>query len=265
MEDELLKQEIDNLIVLLGDDLTTATPAAEHEVVEKIRRLLENTRDQRTTSARDIWETYLPYAAKRCYQLTRLEEGWENDLDYFSSENAQFCLDDANAQLEKGDIASVRSVLARVVDAVRLMKRDRITQVDILLHALDVAFEVSDKNRTVQLYQEVEKIYRKHLNGGGEYIGTGWLPKIKKMGRQLEQYGEKLRRYYQYAATVTVAIEADSEGDLERLIDYLQQHLAGKVTVTRRAKIDEETGAGASEPGSPRSGHFRARVKFTME
>lgn len=260
MDLDPLKQEIDALITLLGDDVNIARPAAEREVVEKIRAILESTRDQRTGAMREIWETYLPYAAQRCYRLTRLEEGWEDELEYFASENAQYWLDNAAALLDAGDIARTRSALGNIREAARMIRRDRIAQVELLLQALDIAVEISDKKRALQFYGEAEKLHRKHLAGGSEFTGSAWLPKIKKMGQQLAQYREKLRRYYQYAETVTVSIEADGEGDLERVIDYLQQSLPGRVTVTRKVK-DED----ANAQHHPRSGRFRARVKFTLE
>jgi hypothetical protein len=258
MANDTLRQEIDALIAALGEDINTARPAIEREVTAKIREILERTRDQRTGTAREIWETYLPYAAKRCDQLTRLEEGWQDDLEYFASENAQFWLDDTGALLESGDVGAASSALGRIIEACRMARRDRITQVDILLQAIDYALEINDRKRAVLLYEEAEKVYHKHLSGGSAYTGTAWLPKIKKMGQRLRQHGERIRRYYHYAESITVSIGADSEGDLERVIEYLQQSLAGKVKVTRKTKaVDEQ-----EKPGADR---FRARVKITLE
>jgi tetratricopeptide (TPR) repeat protein len=257
-ENVALQQEIDALIAALGEDFALARPAIEREVIEKIRLMLDRTRDQRTISARPIWELYLPYAAKRCYQLVRLEEGWEDELDYFASENAQFWLDNAGAFLEQGEITEARNALGQVMEASRMMKHDRIVQMDILLQALDHAIEVNDKKLSIQLYEEAEKVYGKHLSGGTEYTGSAWLPKIKKMGQQLRHHHDRIRRYYHYAETVTVSIVADSQGDLERLIDYLQQSLVGKVKVTKRAKaVDEQV--------KPAGERFRARIKITLE
>ncbi len=258
MENEALKQEIDRMIAALGDDITIARPAEERGVIEKIRQMLDCTRDQRTTSSHEIWEAYLPYATKRCYQLSRLEEGWEEELEYFASENAQFWLDITGALLEAGNISGGKNALGQILEASRMMKRDRINQVDILLQALDHALEINDRKRTVQLYEEAEKIYRKHLAGGTEYTGSAWLPKIKKMGRQLAFFQGKLRRYFRYAETVTVSIEADADGDLEKVIDYLQQNLIGKVRVTRRVKEED-----AQEKLPAR--RFRARLRITLE
>ncbi len=78
-----------------------------------------------------------------------------------------------------------------------------------------------------------------------------------KNGRQLARDREKLHRYFQYAEAVTVSIEADIEGDLERVIDYLQQSLPGKVKVTRRVKEAEEV-------AKPDTGRYRARLKITL-
>jgi hypothetical protein len=258
MEHDNLTQEIEALIAALGEEVTIARPAAEREVTAKIRLFLEATRDQRTGAARDGWESYLPYAARRCYQLSRLEEGWEEDLEYFASEHAQFWLDLSSADLEHGDLPGCRRALAQISAAVRCIQRDRIAQVEILLQALETAVEISDKKRAVQLYEEAEKLHRKHLAGGGDNTGSAWLPKIKKMGQRLKHYQEKLRRYYQYAETVTVALEADSERDLERVINYFQENLPGRVTLTRRAKAVE-----AAEPTG--RGRYRARLKITLE
>ena len=145
-----------------------------------------------------------------------------------------------------------------MIEATRLMKRDRIAQVDVLLQALEIALEINDKKRSVQLYEEAEKLHRKHLAGGSAYTGTAWLPKIKKMGQKIQRYGQQLRRYYQYAESVTVSIEADGEGDLERVIETLQQNLPGRVTVTRKVKDEGEA------PPAGR-GRFRARVRFKLE
>jgi hypothetical protein len=256
METEALKQEINALIAVLGDDTMIAKPATERAVLEQIRLILDRTREQRTGSARDIWEYYLPYATKLCSQLTRLEEGWEDDLEYFASENAQFWLDNTGSFLEGGDIAGVKNALGQILEATRMVKRDRIVRVDILLQALDIALEISDKKRSIQLYEEAEKHYRKHLAGGDQYTGSAWLPKIKKMGQQLVQYQEKLRRYYHHAETVTVSIEADTQADLERVIDYLQQSLVGRIKLTRRVKEAD---------GQAKSGGFRARLKITLD
>lgn len=258
MENDALQQGIDALIAALGEDVSIAKPAIEREVVEKIRMILDRTRDQRTGSTRPIWEYYLPYAAKRCEQLARLEEGWEDELDYFASENAQFWLDNAGAFLEEGETAGVKNALGQIMEAARMIKRDRIVQVDILLKALDQAIEISDKKLSIQLYEEAEKVYRKHLLGGSEYTGSAWLSKIKKMGQQLRHHHDRIRRYYHYAETVKVSIVADSESDLERVIDYLQQSLVGKVKVTKRAKAVDEQAKPAGE-------RFRARLKITLE
>ncbi len=258
MDNSPLKQEIDALIAALGEDLTIARPAAEREVLHKIKALLDLTRAERTRSAHEAWETYLPYAAKRCDQLSRLEEGWEEVLEYFSSENAQFWLDYAAALLENREIAAVPHALDQIIEASRMMKRDRITQVEILLQAIEFAMEINDKKRSVQLYEEAEKVYQKHLVNGAEYTGTGWLPKIKKMGKQLRSLGEKLRRYYHYAESVSISIEADSAEDLERVIEYLQQSLVGKVKITRRSKAVEATEKTIQS-------RCRARLKITLE
>jgi hypothetical protein len=257
MDNDDLKQGIDGLIAVLGDETNIARPTIEHEVVDKIRQLLDNTREQRTGSAREVWEYYLPYAVKLCYQLSRLEEGWEDHLDYFASENAQFWLDNAVVLIEQAEITGGKNALGQILEAARGMKRDRIAQVDILLQALDIAFEINDKKRTTQLYEEAEKVYRKYLITGSEYTGSAWLPKIKKMGQRLGHFREKLRRYFHYAETVTVSIEADSESDLERVIDYLQQNLAGKVKVTRRPHED-------IDQVKPAASHYKARLKITM-
>ncbi len=257
MENEDLIKEIDALIAELGDTIAIARPAAERAVLEDIRNILDRTREQRTGSARDIWEAYLPYAAKLCLQLTKQEAGWEDDLEYFASENSQFWLDCVSACLESGDITGVKNALGQIGEAARSIKQDMILRADILLKALDTALEISDKKRAILLYEEAEKLYRKHLSGGAAYTGSAWLRKIKKMGQQLVDDREKLRRYFQYAETVTVSIEADAEGDLERLIDYLQQSLPGKVKVTRRVKeAGEQEKTGASR--------FRARLRITL-
>lgn len=256
MVNKVLRQEIDALIAEIGDEVRIARPAEEHAVLQKIRLLLEDTRKQRTGSARETWEHYLPYAAKLCDQLSRLEEGWENDLEYFSSENAQFWLDDANAYLEEGEIGGVIAALDRVYEATRLVKRDMISRVDILLQALDIALEISEKKRAIQLYGEAERLYRKHLAGGDQYTGSAWLQKIKKMGQILERYQERLRRYYHHAETVIVSIEADTQGDLERVLDYLHQHLPGRIKVTRRIK---------EISGEKKSGLYGVRVKITLD
>jgi len=257
MKNESLKHEIDVLIAALGDDISAAKPAAEKAVLAKIRLFLDSNRDERTGSSREIWEYYLPYAAKRCLQLTRVEEGWEEDLDYFVSEDSQFWLDNAGSLLEKGEISGVKIALEKLLEATRIMKRDRIAQVDILLQALDIAVEITDKKHAVLLYEDAEKVYRKHLLAGAEYTGSGWVGKIKKMGQRLAHYRDRLQRYFAYAETVTVSIEADMEGDLERVIDYLQQSLIGKIKVTRRVKETD----GQAIPGA---GRFRARLKITL-
>jgi hypothetical protein len=262
METEALKQAIDALIAELGDETAIARPAAEHAVLEQIRLLLDRTREQHTGAARETWETYLPYAAKRCFQLTKLEEGWEDDLDYFASENAQFWLDNANASLEKGEIDRAKNALGQVLDTSRMLKRDMIARANVLLQALDIALEISDKKRSVQLFEEAEKVYRKHLAGGDQYTGSAWLQKIKKIGQQLAHHREQLRRYFQYAETVTVTIEADNEKDLERVIDYLQQNLVGKVKITRRTKEVNEADYSTERP---RAGAYRARLKITLD
>jgi hypothetical protein len=258
MEYDILKQEIDALIAELGEDLTIARPAAEREVIEKIHLLLESTREERTRSTREEWEFYLPYATARCYQISRLEEGWEDELDYFASENAQFWLDNTGSFLEKGDIAGAKNALGRIIDATRMMKRDRIAQVDILLQALEYAFEMNDKKSSIKIYEAAEKQYHKYLAGGSEFTGSTWLPKIKKLGKKINLFRDQLNRYYQYAETVTVTMEAETESDLERIINYLQQNLTSKVTVTRRVKEVNEAGNAASS-------RFRARIKFTLE
>lgn len=250
-----LKQEIDALIAELDEPSVVAKPASERAVLAKIRALLDSTRDQRTGAARETWEVYLPYAANLCNQLTRLEPGWEDLLEYFASENSQFWLDCCGAFIEQGDVSGVKNALARTGEATRLIKQDWIARVDILLQALEFALEISDKKHAILLYEEAEKNYRRRLSGGAEYTGSAWLPKIKKMGRQLAQANEKLRRYYQYAETVTVSLEADSARDLERVIDYLQQNLTGKIKITRRVKNTEQ----------PEDGPHRARLKITLE
>lgn len=256
METPDRKHQIDTLITELGDETSIAKPATERAVLDHIRILLDQTRDQRTGAARGIWEQYLPYAAKLCFQLTKLEEGWEDDLDYFASENAQFWLDNTSAFLEEGNITGVKDALAQIIDANRMVKRDLIMRVDILLQAIEIALEVSDKKRSIQLYEEAEKLYRKHLSGGDQYAGSAWLPKIKKMGQQIAQYKEKLHRYFHHVEAITVSIEADSDRDLERVIDYLQENLIGKIKITRRVKeID----------GQGRPGSYRARLKITLE
>jgi len=258
MENEALKQEIDALIAALGDETVMFKPATERAVLEQIRLILDRTRDQRTGAARDIWASYLPYAAKRCLLLSKYEEGWEDDLNYFVSENSQFWLDCSGSLLEKGDIAGVIHALGKIIEATRIMKRDMIARADILLQALDIALEVTDKKHAILLYEEAEKVYRKHLAGGAEYTGAAWLRKIKKMGQQLAHYRDKLRRYFAYSETVTFSIEAEMEGDLERVIDYLQQSLTGKVKVTRQVKETD----GQEKSGA---GRFRARLKITLE
>jgi hypothetical protein len=258
VDNESLKQEIDVLIATIGDDTVIARPDIERAVLEKIRQLLDCTRDQRITTARALWETYLPYAAKLCQQLSKQEPGWEEELEYFASENSQFWIDSSGALLEAGDIAGVRLSLAQIIEATRMMKQDMIARVDILLQAIEIALEISDKKLSVALFQETEKLYRKHLAGGASYTGSAWLRKIKKMGQQLARFQEKLRRYYAYSTAVTVSIEADSEADLQRVLETLQQSMPDKIKVTRRIK---ETGA---EENSG-SGRFRARVKISLE
>lgn len=258
MEIEAAKQEIDALIAEIGDELTVAKPAAERAVTAKIRFLLEQTRDLRTGAARAIWETYLPYAANLCYRLSRLDEGWEEDLEYFASENAQFWLDNANAFLDEGDYSGASRALGHILEAARMIKQDMITRVDILLQALDIALEISDKKRSLQLYEEAERTYRKHLAGSDQYLGTAWLRKIKKFGQQLDHYQQKLRRYYRYAESIIVTVEADTGEELEKVIDYLLQNLAGKIKVTRGVKaVDGQ--------GKPGAGKFRARLKITLD
>ena len=256
MENKALVQEIDALIAELGDESRIAKPAAEQAVLQKIRLLLDRTHKQRTGPARETWERYLPYAAKLCDRLSKLEAGWEDELDYFTSENAQFWLDNANALLEKGEISGVINALGQVYEAARLVKRDMIARVDALLQALDIALEISEKKRAIQLYDEAEKLYRKHLAGGDQYTGSAWLQKIKKMGQILERYQERLRRYYHHAETVIVSIEADNQGDLERVMDYLHLHLPGKIKVTRQIKELES---------ERRSGGFGVRLKITLD
>jgi hypothetical protein len=78
------------------------------------------------------------------------------------------------------------------------------------------------------------------------------------MGRHLVQYRDKLRRYFQYSETVFVTMEADTERDLERVVETLQQGLTGKVTVTRRVK---ET----NDPEKTSAGRFRVRLKIKLE
>ena len=256
MDTQTLVQEIDKLMAELDDQVRIAKPATERAVLKKIRLLLDRTREQHTGASRELWATYLPYAARLCDQLAKLEEGWEEDLEFFASENAQFWLDIASVFLDSGEISGVQPALDKLFEAARLMKRDRITQVDLLLQGLDIALEISDKKRAIQLYEEAEKLHRKYLTGGDQYTGSAWLPKIKKMGQILERYHERLRRYYRHAETVIVSIEADTQHDLERVMDYLQQSLPGKIKITRRAKEVE-----AQE--KPRN--YRARIKITLE
>jgi hypothetical protein len=256
MDTQAVKQEIDALIAELGDETNVAKPAAERAVLEQIRLILDHTRDQHTGSSRDIWEAYLPYAAKLSYQLSRLEEGWEDTLEYFASENAQFWLDNASASLEHGDITGAKNSLGQITDAARMVRRDMIFRVDVMLQALEIALEISDKKSAIRLYEEAEKVYRKNLTGSDQYTGSAWLPKIKKMGRQLAQYQEKLRRYFQHAETVTFAIEADTARDLERVIETLQENLSGRIKITRRIKEAD---------GEGKSSGFRARLKITLE
>lgn len=256
MEIQPLTHEIDALIAELDDEARIAKPATEHAVLEKIRILLDRTHPQRTGAARALWAVYLPYATRLCHQLTKLEPGWEEDLEYFASENAQFWLDSASTSLESGEIRSVQDALNRVLEAARLITRDRIAQVDTLLQALDIALEISDKKVAIRLYDEADKRYRKYLTGGDQFTGSAWLPKIKKMSQTLARYQERLRRYYQHAETVIVSIEADTQEDLERVMDYLQQNLVGKIKVTRRAKEVE----GREKPHS-----YRARFKITLD
>lgn len=258
MEKEALIQEIETLIAELGDEVTVAKPKAEHRVVSRIHQLLELTRENRTGSSRAEWEKYLPYATKLCDQLSHLEEGWQDDLELFASENSQFWLDNASAFLDESDISGVIRALGQVSNACRLMKHDRIQQVEILLRALDLAIEISDKKLSLRLYEEAEKLYRKQLVGGSEYTGSIWGQKIKRIGQQITLYGDKLRRYFMYAETVTFAIEAASQEDTERVINYLQQGMPGKIKVTRQVKESDEL----RKTGS---GGYRARLKIIME
>src|SRR6266508_236686 len=157
MEHEALKQEIDALIAVLGDETVVAKPAAERAVLEKIRLILDRTRDQRTSSSRDIWEYYLPYAANLCLQVSKYEAGREDDLEYFASENSQFWLDSANAFLERSEISRVIDTFGKILESTRMMKQDWIARVDILLQALAIALEISDKKHSILLYEEAEK------------------------------------------------------------------------------------------------------------
>ena len=256
METDGLRQEIDALMAELGEDASIARPAAERAVVEKIRRMLDQTRDQRTSTARADWESYLPYAARLCQRLARLEEGWENDLEYFASENAQFWLDNAAARLEEGDLSAVRDALGQIVAAAGLVRQDMIFRAVILLDALEIALEITDKKHAIQIFDAAEKVYRKHLTGGEQYTGSAWLAKIKKIGQQLARQREKLRRYFQHSDAIIFSIEADSEAELERVIETLQLNLSGKIKVTRGVKA-------ADGPGQPRG--FRARLKITLD
>jgi tetratricopeptide (TPR) repeat protein len=258
METDALKQEIDALIAALGEETSHARPAEERAVVERIRLILERTRAERTGSARDIWEKYLPYAAKFCLRLTRLEPGWEEELEFFASENGQYWLDSAAASLDQGEIRAAAGALGQLLEGTRMMKQDPIARVELLLQALDIAVEITDKKHAISLYEEAEKVYRKHLTGGERYTGTGWLRKIKKMGDQLKHFQVRLRRYFKYSETVIVTLGAEMEGDLERVIETLQVALPGRVKVTRKIK---ETGA---QDGSE-AGRFQARVKISLE
>jgi hypothetical protein len=257
MDTTLLSQEIDVLITSLGEDTSLARPAIENAVVEKIRQLLELTRNERTGASRAVWQVYLPYAAKLCFQLSKVEEGWEDALEYFASENGQFWLEYATALLDLGEISGVISSLNELLMATRMMRIDRIAQVDLLLQGLDLAIQISDKKLSTALYAEAEKLYRKHLAGGSTFTGSAWLPKIKKMGQQLTRFEEQLRRYYAYATAVSISLEADSAEDLQSVIDYLQENLVGKVKVTRRAKE-------AETEEQPAKGPYRARLKITL-
>ncbi|MBE0698022.1 MAG: hypothetical protein IH586_13955 [Anaerolineaceae bacterium] len=258
MENEAIIQEIDALIATIGEDTTVAKPAAERAVLAHIRQLLESTREQRVDSARGLWETYLPYAARLCLQLSKQEEGWADELEYFASENSQYWIDSSGALLENGDIGGVSQALGKILEATRMMKQDMIARVDILLQAIEIALEISDKKQSILLYEEAEKLYRKHLAGGSAYTGSAWLRKIKKMGQQLARCQEKLRRYFAHSATVAFAIEAATAEDLERVIETLEINLPGKVKITRRAK--EADGQGQSG-----AGRFRARLKITLD
>ena len=251
MDITALQTEIDSLIATLGDQANIARPELEHGLLDKTRDLLEQTRPLRLTTARVAWETYLPYAAHLCARLVQLEAGWGDELEYFALENAQFWLDCANASLNAGQIEPVKTALARLQESARLVKQDPVFRVDILLQGLDIAIEISDKKQATQLYEDAEKHYRKHVAGSDAYTGSAWLPKIKKMDKALVYYRAKITRYFHYAETVTVAIEADTPADLERLLDYLQQNLVGKVKITKKP-TDAEGGK-------------RARVKITLE
>jgi hypothetical protein len=259
MDIDLLKQEIDALITALGDDTVIARPDAESEVIEKILIILDNTRDHRTSSARDLWDNYLPYAVKHCYRLTKVEPGWEDNLDYFASENTQYCLDLTAEYIETGNIDGSKNALNRVFDASQMIKRDPITRVDALLKALEFSLELNDKKNTIKLYEEAEKVYFKYLINGEAFTGSAWLPKIKKTGQQLARVKEKLNLYYQYAEKVMVSLETETERDLERIIDYLQQNLPGKVTITRRVKEVD-----VNDPRPTAARHFRVRLKITL-
>jgi hypothetical protein len=258
MDTSALTQEIDMLIATIGADLHTARPEVEHNLFLRIRQLLEQTRAERTAASRALWEAYLPYAAQHCFSLSKLEPGWEDDLEYFASENGQFWVDHAIALLEEGEISGLNNALKQLLMATRMMHQDRIAQVDLLLQGLELALEISDKKQVIALYEEADKLYRKHLSGGTAYTGSAWLPRIKKMGRKLAQSQEKLRRYYAYASSVSVSLEADSAEDLQRVLDYLQENLLGKVKITRRSKPAE----GAETAGESR---FRVRVKISLE
>ena len=246
MDTDALIQEIQQLTAELDAESIVAKPVVERAVVAKIRLLLEATRDQHDPSTRAAWEVHLPYAAALCARLSRLEPGWEEDLAYFASENAQFWVDAAGARLEAGEIAGAAAALGQVIDATRLVKGDFITQAELLLRALEIALEISERKRAVQLYEAAEKVYRKHLLGGEQYAGSMWTGRIKKIGKQLEQAQDKLRRYYQYSESISFAIEADSERALERVIEVLQERLGGRVKVTRRGKAEEGKKARAS-------------------
>ena len=249
MDTAALTQEIDRLIADLGDETSRAKPTVERAVVEKIRLLLESTREQ--GAAREAWGMYLPYAANLCARLARLEPGWEAELEYFASENAQFWVDHAADRLNVNDIAGTRAALGKVVSATRLVKADDVLRVSLLLAALETAVELSEKKLAIPLYEEAEKVYRKSLLGSEQYTGSIWTGRIKKIGKQIEGYGEKLRRYFGHRESVVFTIEADSERDLERVIEALQESLGSRVKVTRRGK---------SEEGKK----VRARVKVEM-
>lgn len=258
METDALKQEIDALIAALGEETTRARPIEERAVVEKIRLVLDRTREERTTLAREMWETYLPYAAKFCLRLTRLEPGWEEELEYFASENGQYWFDSATASIDGGEIHAAVKALGSLLEATQMMKQDPITQMDLLLQALDIAVEITDKKLAISLYEEAEKVYRKQLSGSDRYTGTGWLPKIKKMGQQLEQFQTRLRRYFKYSETVIVTLGASLENDLERVIETLQVALPGRVKVTRKVRE-----AGGTE--GTQGGRYQARVKISLD